>query len=86
MIKRRFGSWEKLPGPYLGGDMQKFIKGKVLAYSDAVNAGNIVDEKGQIYLFARKDWKLAQAPEVGREVVFVLESDRARSITEEIPD
>ena len=66
--------------------MQKYIKGKVTAYSDAVNAGDIADEEGRLYLFSRKDWKLPGAPEAGRVVVFLAEGDRARWITEETDD
>lgn len=55
-------------------------KGKIIAYSNMVNAGTILGESGQIYLFSRKDWGLPQEPEIDSEVFFVAEGDRAKRV------
>lgn len=60
--------------------MQMRIKGKIQVYSSDVNAGTIICEDNQVYLFSRRDWISPEEPEVNLVVVFYVEGNNARSI------
>lgn len=60
--------------------MPVHIKGKVSAYSDSVNAGTILGEDSNVYIFARKDWGAHEEPEIAMVVSFIADLDRARLI------
>lgn len=57
------------------------VKGKIHAYSIAVNAGTIAGEDKKIYLFSRKDWLSPQEPTLDMSVFFTAERNWAKSIT-----
>ncbi len=66
--------------------MPQRLKGKIQAYSNAVNAGTITCEDQKIYLFSRKDWNSAEDPEVDLKVSFFIEGNKAKSIVVETSD
>lgn len=60
--------------------MQNYLKGKVIAYSDIVRAGAIQAENDKVYIFSLTDWDCPQTPNIGREIVFLAQHERAKSI------
>lgn len=61
--------------------MPQRLKGKIQAYSHAVNAGTVICENTKIYLFSSTDWTSMDEPKIGSAVIFFVEGDRARSVT-----
>lgn len=57
------------------------MKGKIAAYSDDVNAGTIIGTDNRTYIFSLKSWAGAGEPVAGLDVSFVIEGDRAVSVT-----
>jgi hypothetical protein len=56
------------------------IKGKIHAYSNVVNAGIIICEKNNVYLFNQKDWLSEDRPAPDVPIIFIPERKWARSI------
>ena len=67
--------------------MQPRLKGRIEAYCEDVNAGTVICEYNNTYLFSRKDWNGESEPQAGLDVNFRPEGDRAVAMVPEInPD
>jgi hypothetical protein len=56
------------------------IKGKVHAYSEAVNSGVLISLEQKAYLFAKGEWLSELPPKEALTVSFVIEAGRAKSV------
>lgn len=61
-------------------DLNPRTKGKVYAYTEAANTGVIITEKGEKYLFSKKDWLSEQFPVMDLNVLFIIEYNWARAV------
>ncbi len=57
------------------------MKGKVTAYSAAVNAGVIKGEDGKDYQFTRRQWRDKEYPTSKQTVTFENNANRAERVT-----
>ena len=64
--------------------MQARLKGRIEVYSEDVNAGTVICEHHNTYLFSRKDWHSESEPKAGLDIVFRPDGNRAVSIVPEI--
>ncbi len=56
-------------------------EGRVIAYSDDVRAGYLMDSEGQKHFFSKKDWLDEDLPRSDQKIFFVMKGGRPQDIT-----